>query len=140
MSNTLSADPITSKTLHKAVVKEVIRVTIILSVLTIIELILGFSLMDMPVGLLHYFIKGVIVILMLVKAFYIVAYFMHLKHEKDGLIFTIVVPLFIFIWFIFVFLYEGNSFQNLKSRYSANYQERATMMAPSAETQHVEKH
>ena len=27
------------------------------------------------------FIKGVILILMMVKAFYIVAYFMHLKHE-----------------------------------------------------------
>jgi len=82
--------------------KEIWKVTIILSVLTIIELVLGFLMIGIPLERegLRLLIKGVIVILMMAKAFYIVAYFMHLKHEIRNLIMTIVVPLALFIWFI----------------------------------------
>ena len=86
---------------------EVKKVTIILSVLTIIELILGFWMMDIQNAGMRLAIKGTIVILMMAKAFYIVAYFMHLKHELKNLIMTIVVPLGLFIWFIIAFLYDG---------------------------------
>ena len=54
---------------------------------------------------------------MMAKAFYIVAYFMHLKHELKNMIMTIVVPLLLFVWFITAFLYEGNSYRNLRNRY-----------------------
>lgn len=104
--------------------KEIWRVTIILSILTIVELALGFWMMGMPVGGLHYAIKGAIIILMLAKAFYIVGYFMHLKHEVRNLIMTIVVPLLLFVWFIIAFLYEGNSYHNLKNNYNSYYHER----------------
>ncbi len=103
-------------------VKEIWKVTLILSVLTIIELVLGFWMMGMPDGALRYSIKGSIVILMLAKAFYIVGYFMHLKHEVRNLM-TIVVPLLLFIWFIVAFLYEGNSYKNLKNTYNSYYKE-----------------
>ncbi len=70
--------------------KEIIRVTVILTVLTIVELGLGFAMMGMEDGsFMRNFIKGVILILMLAKAFYIVGYFMHLKHEIRNLIMTI---------------------------------------------------
>jgi cytochrome c oxidase subunit IV len=79
-------------------VKEIIKVTIILSVLTAIELALGFWMMGMPLESgLRLATKGTIVILMLAKAFYIVGYFMHLKHEIKNLIMTVVVPLALFI-------------------------------------------
>ena len=91
---------------------EVKKVTIILSVLTIVELILGFWMMKIDQPNLRLAIKGSIVILMLVKAFYIVGYFMHLKHEIKNLIMTIIVPLMLFVWFIAAFLYDGNSFKN----------------------------
>ena len=100
-----------------AAVKEIWKVTGILSVLTIIELILGFWMMGIESEGTRLAIKGTIVILMIAKAFYIVAYFMHLKHEVKNLIMTIVVPLALFIWFITAFLYEGNSYKNLKNRY-----------------------
>src|ERR1700712_2607829 len=84
--------------------KEIIRVTIILTVLTIVELALGFLMMGMPEdSTSRHFVKGIILILMLAKAFYIVGYFMHLKHEIRNLIMTIVVPLFLFVWFIIAF-------------------------------------
>jgi cytochrome c oxidase subunit IV len=103
--------------------KEIYRVTVILSVLTIIELALGYSLYYINNILTVHFIKGVIIILMLAKAFYIVAYFMHLKHELKNMIMTIVVPLLLFVWFIIAFIADGNSFNNLKNRYDGYYKE-----------------
>jgi cytochrome c oxidase subunit 4 len=113
--------------------KEIWKVTIILSVLTIVELALGFWMMGMPDGGLRYSIKGAIIILMLAKAFYIVGYFMHLKHEIKNLIMTIVVPLLLFVWFIVAFLYEGNSYNNLKNAYDPYYKEKGTMQMEKKE-------
>lgn len=112
-------------------VKEIVRVTIILSVLTVVELIIGFWMMDMPLDSgLRLAAKGTIVILMMVKAFYIVAYFMHLKHEIKNLIMTIVVPLALFVWFIIAFLYDGNSFRHLRNTYDPHFKEQSTIQAP----------
>ncbi|MEI2708833.1 MAG: cytochrome C oxidase subunit IV family protein [Chitinophagaceae bacterium] len=47
---------------------------------------------------------------MMAKAYYIVGYFMHLKHEVRNLIMTVIVPLTLFVWFIIAFLYDGNCF------------------------------
>jgi hypothetical protein len=40
---------------------------------------------------------------------------MHLGDEIRNLIMTIVVPLCLFIWFITAFLWDGNSWRNLKN-------------------------
>lgn len=121
--------------------KEIWRVTWILSILTLVELALGFWMTTMPFeGLERHIIKGVILILMLAKAFYIVAYFMHLKHEVRNLIMTIVVPLFLFVWFIIAFLTDGNSFKDNKNKWDRNHQERSKELAPVHEegTHHLE--
>ena len=110
--------------------KEIFRVTIILSVLTAVELALGYSMIGMPDGLLKHFIKGTIIILMLAKAFYIVGYFMHLRHEIRNLIMTVCVPLFLFGWFIIAFLTDGNSFKNLRNTLDRNHKERSEQKAP----------
>ena len=106
---------------------EVRNVTIILSVLTIVELILGYIMYKwvQEHGFLRSFIKGTIIILMLAKAFYIVSYFMHLGHELKNLIMTIVVPLLLFVWFIISFLYEGNSYKNSQQTYDRYKKERS---------------
>jgi len=108
-------------------IAEIKKVTIILSVLTIVELILGFWMIGMESKALVLGVKGTIVILMMAKAFYIVAYFMHLKHEVKNLIMTIVVPLTLFIWFIVAFLADGNSFRNLRNTYNPYYKEQSTI-------------
>ena len=117
---------------HGGGTKEVIKVTVILSVLTIIELALGFWMMGLDGGL-KLAIKGTIVILMLAKAFYIVGYFMHLKHEVKNLIMTIVVPLVLFVWFIIAFLSDGNSFKHLKNTYDPYKKELSTKKAEKKE-------
>jgi len=111
--------------------REIWRITIILSVLTIIELALGFIMMEMtPDTFGVHFIKGVIVILMLAKAFYIVGYFMHLRHELRNMIITIVVPLLLFVWFILAFLADGNSFKNYKNKWDADHKARSEEKMP----------
>lgn len=115
-------------------VKEIVRVTVILSVLTIVELILGFWMMGMPLESgSRLAVKGTIIILMMAKAFYIVAYFMHLKHEIKNMIMTIVVPLALFIWFIIAFLYDGNSFRHLRNTYDRHFKEQSTIKVEKKE-------
>lgn len=122
-------------------VKEIVKVTIILSVLTAVELALGFWMMGMPLESgLRLAVKGAIVILMMAKAFYIVAYFMHLKHEIKNLIMTIIFPLCLFIWFIVAFLYDGNSFRNLRNTYDPHFKEQSTIKVEKKEEgKHEEK-
>ncbi|MES2372145.1 MAG: cytochrome C oxidase subunit IV family protein [Bacteroidota bacterium] len=122
-------------------VKEIVRVTVILSVLTVVELALGFWMMGMPLGSgSRLAVKGAIIILMMAKAFYIVAYFMHLKHEIKNLIMTIVVPLALFVWFIIAFLYDGNSFRNLRNTYDPHFKEQSTIQAPKKAEHGEAKH
>ncbi len=125
---------------HGGGTKEVIKVTIILSVLTIVEVILGFWMIGMVEnGFGKHFIKGVIIILMLAKAFYIVGYFMHLKHELKNLIMTIIVPCLLFVWFITAFLFDGNSFRTLRNKYNPVYKQMTTEKAPATEEKKDEK-
>ena len=114
--------------------KEIWRVTIILSVLTLVELALGFwmTTMDFESVERHY-IKGVILILMLAKAFYIVGYFMHLRHEIRNLIMTVCVPMLLFVWFIIAFLTDGNSFKDNKNKWDRNHLERSKEQMPTQE-------
>jgi cytochrome c oxidase subunit IV len=112
---------------HHDAIAEIKKVTIILSVLTIVELILGFWMIGITSEGMRLAIKGVIVILMMAKAFYIVAYFMHLKHEIKNFIMTVIVPLALFIWFIIAFLSDGNSFRNLRNTYDPHFKEQSTI-------------
>lgn len=96
----------------------------VLSFITIIELVLGFGLAKHWYGdpetshTAILFVKGVICILSLAKAYYIVSVFMHLGDEIRNFIMTIVVPLCLFIWFIIAFLWDGDSWKNLRNRYN----------------------
>jgi cytochrome c oxidase subunit IV len=120
--------------------KEIYRVTIILSVLTLVELGLGFWMMSMPYeGLERHFVKGVILILMLAKAFYIVGYFMHLRHEIRNMIMTIVVPLFLFVWFIIAFLADGNSYRAYRNKLDRGHKERSEQQMPKKEESNTHK-
>ena len=98
--------------------KRIWRTTWILSGITIVELALGYLLYATEFGsTLTLFIKGFIIILSLAKAFYIVSIFMHLGDEIRNMIMTIVVPLALFIWFIIAFLWDGDSWKNLRNEY-----------------------
>lgn len=78
----------------------------VLFVITSIEFVIALAI---PETIMPQVFKNVVYIgLTLLKAFYIVAYFMHLKFEKMGLALCILVPLVFIIGFIVAMLYEGN--------------------------------
>jgi cytochrome c oxidase subunit 4 len=120
--------------------KKIWRVFWILSVITLIELTLGFGLAKRWYGdpELHVwgilFVKGAICILSLAKAFYIVSVFMHLGDEIRNFIMTVIVPLSLFIWFITAFLLDGNSWKNLRNRYQGG-KPKTEQVAPAAQEQ-----
>src|SRR5438067_2636925 len=99
--------------------------------LTLIELALGFSLyyfQGLP-GFIHILFKGIICILTLAKAFYIVSIFMHLGDEIRNMVMTVVVPLMLFVWFIGAFLWDGNSYRTNRNRYDI-YKREKTLERP----------
>ena len=104
----------------------------ILLIITVIELGLGLGMHLLDGSLpsfLVLFLKGVIVILSLAKAFYIVGVFMHLGDEIRNMIMTIVVPLMLFVWFIGAFLWDGNYYRTTRNRYDPSL-EHKTMQPP----------
>ncbi len=112
----------------KSVVRKIIRTTVLLSVITIIELALGYGIFFLHKDPNHstglvLAIKGVIVILSLAKAFYIVSIFMHLGDEIRNMIMTIVVPLLLFVWFIGAFMWDGNSYKDLRNEYDPHHKD-----------------
>lgn len=109
-------------------------ITAVLSIITVIELILGFGLAKHWYGSagMILFIKGVICILSLAKAYYIVSVFMHLGDELRNFIMTIVVPLLLFVWFIAAFLWDGNSWKNLRNTDGGSRKAPTEQVAPAA--------
>src|SRR6185295_13008508 len=107
-------------------VKRIWKTFWILLIITMIELGLGMLLyiLNLPDDLRRLLIKGVIIILSLAKAYYIVSIFMHLGGEIRNMIMTIVVPLMLFIWFILAFILDGNSYKNLRNKYDKHYKEK----------------
>jgi cytochrome c oxidase subunit 4 len=109
---------------HASDTKRIWRTFWLLSILTVIELIIGLSIYKIKIGneeampSLVLAFKGMVCILALAKAYYIVSIFMHLGDEVRNLIMTIVVPLCLFVWFITAFLVDGTSWKNLRNRYS----------------------
>jgi cytochrome c oxidase subunit IV len=125
--------------------KRVRKTTILLSVITIIELGIGLSIYtihkgDDPNHLLVMMFKGMVCILTLAKAYYIVSVFMHLGDEIRNMIMTVVVPLMLFIWFIAAFLWDGNSYKNLRNRYDTHFKERNVKEEAKKATLPIEKY
>lgn len=108
--------------------KRVRKTTILLSVITVIELGIGLFIYtlhksDVNRDFLILCFKGLVCILTLAKAYYIVSVFMHLGDEIRNMIMTIVVPLMLFIWFIIAFIADGNSYKNLRNNYDPHFKE-----------------
>ena len=126
MSTQSSSSEITFHPDHSGGTSRIWKIFWVLSVLTIIELGLGYFMYAQQ-GNLSYAVvlttKSVIGILTLMKAYYIVSVFMHLGDEIRNMIMTIVVPLLLFVWFIAAFLWDGNSWKILRNRYNQTPQQ-----------------
>lgn len=92
--------------------KKIYKVTVLLSLITAVEVTLGILIKQgtdlWPV------IKWSFIIMTLVKAFYIVAVFMHLGDERKSLRYVIIAPYALFIlYLLFIGITESNYLNNV---------------------------
>lgn len=97
---------------HESNTKRIWYVFVLLSVVTIVEVILGIikpESLYMTNFLRMNLLNWIFIILTLVKAYYIMWAFMHLEGEKASLRWSIVAPLgFLIAYLILIMLIEGN--------------------------------
>ncbi|GAB3306689.1 cytochrome C oxidase subunit IV family protein [Hymenobacter tenuis] len=74
----------------------------IISAITALEFVIAYV---MPASTMR---NSIFIILTIFKAFFIVAEFMHLKHETKGLIWTILIPMALLIWLLVALITEGS--------------------------------
>ena len=118
MSQHTISPEITHESHHSEGTGRIWKIFWVLSLLTVIELALGYFLYFKGDDMANFAILGtkiVIGALTLLKAYYIVSVFMHLGDEVRNMIMTICVPLVLFIWFIIAFLWDGNSWKNMRN-------------------------
>ncbi len=98
------------------IVKTLMRVFWILLVVTIVEISL--ALLHFEAGFLNRgVLNAIFILLTIVKAFYIVAEFMHLKHEVKTLVWIILIPLLFLIWGIGALLWEGGATKKMREEH-----------------------
>ncbi|MEP5611053.1 MAG: cytochrome C oxidase subunit IV family protein [Cyclobacteriaceae bacterium] len=93
---------------NKAKVKNFLKVMWYLAAITVFEFAIAFTV---P----HEFkwLRNVVfIVLTIVKAYYIVAEFMHLGHEKKSLKMSIVLPMLFVVFLIFILIFQGNAIYN----------------------------
>lgn len=91
----------------KEKIKKIWKVAGILGIVTAIEFVIAFTIGS---GAFKTFI---FLALTIVKAFYIVAEFMHLSHERKALIWSILLPMIFVVFLIFILMYQGASIFNV---------------------------
>ena len=92
----------------KAKVRHFIKVMLYLGAITVLEFAIAFTVPHEYKWLRI----AVFITLTIVKAYYIVAEFMHLGHEKKSLKMSIVLPMLLVVFLICVLIFQGNSIYN----------------------------
>lgn len=95
--------------LNRDKVKNFIKVMIYLAIITALEFLIAFTV---PHD--YKWLRIVIFVVMtIVKAYYIVAEFMHLGHEKKSLKMSIVLPMLFVVFLIFILIFQGSAIYNV---------------------------
>jgi len=94
--------------------KRIWRVFWILLAITCVEFFIALVLAPHLNAGLHKFVNPVYIVLTLFKAYFIVAFFMHLKFEKIGLALAIIVPILFIIGLILVLTNESHYWIDLR--------------------------
>lgn len=97
--------------------KEVLKTIIILSVVTIAEvgIAIAYDLFVGDGGSTKWLINLIMAVASVVKVYFIMGTFMHLKHEKKGFILSVLLPFLFLVWAIIAFVVEGGSWQAMRN-------------------------
>ena len=125
---------------HTFDTKAIWRTFWILLIITCIELVIGMFVAPHFPHTTKIWFNILYIIFTAAKAFYIIAEFIHLGHEIKNMIMTIAVPALLFIWFIGAFLWDGNSYKNLRHTLDPHKRETPKMVAPAQHHEGGEEH
>ncbi len=93
----------------KAKVRKIWITALYLALITALEFLIAFTVpLEMATTRVAVFVAMTIV-----KAFYIVAEFMHLKYEVKVLIWSILIPMIFVVWMLIAFIYEGMAINDI---------------------------
>lgn len=103
---------------YEASKKKALQIIGILAVITITEVLFALAgkgyivkSWEFPVALM-----GVVMISMsLLKAYLIIYEFMHMKYEVPGLVKSVLLPMFLLVWGVIAFLYEGSDWNHRRT-------------------------
>lgn len=112
----------------------------ILLVITCVELTVGMFVAPLFPHHTKIWFNIFYIILTAAKAFYIIAEFMHLRHEWKSLIMTIALPALLFIWLISALLWDGDAFKRARNDMDPHYKESSHMVAPTPAHHGGEEH
>ncbi len=95
--------------LNRDKVRNFIKVMIYLAIITALEFLIAFTV---PHD--YKWLRIVVFVVMtIVKAYYIVAEFMHLGHEKKSLKMSIVLPMLFVVFLVFILIFQGSAIYNV---------------------------
>ncbi|MEM9859137.1 MAG: cytochrome C oxidase subunit IV family protein [Bacteroidota bacterium] len=94
----------------KAKIRKIWMTAGYMALITALEFLVAFTLpLEMATTRIAIFI-----LMTIVKAFYIVAEFMHLKYEVKVLVWSILIPTVFIIWMLIAFIYEGAAIYEIR--------------------------
>lgn len=97
---------------YKEGVSAVWKVTGILAVVTIVEVV---GALLYPATMPRIVLNLFFIIMSVAKAYYIIAVFMHMGHERRALQLTVLLPMLFLVWAIIAFLWEGSAWLSMRS-------------------------
>lgn len=141
MSEHTSSNEITYAPEHASGTKQIWRVFWILLIITVVEVSLGLTmyLNDFSAGMML-FMKGVIILLGLSKAFYIIAYFMHLADEIKNFIMMLVLPILFLVWGIIALMIEGETALDNKTKFDPYYKQNLELLEKQPDVRKLSPH
>ena len=96
--------------------KEVLKTILILSFVTVGEVGIAVAYDHFMAGSFSkLWINLIMAIASVIKVYYIMGTFMHLKHEKKWFIITVFSPFLFLVWAIIAFSVEGASWENMRT-------------------------
>lgn len=109
---------------YKRQVSAVWQATIWLTAITIVEVVAALAWLYMvEPGTSKYLLNGFFIAASLLKAFFIVGEFMHVRYEFRALTLTILTPTIFLIWFIIAFLWEGGAWKENRERWDVQIEQ-----------------
>ena len=99
----------------KKIANKTIGILAIITISEVLFALIGKGYIIDGVHFPHVLIAGVMILMSIVKAYLIVYEFMHMKYEVTGLVRSVLLPLFLLVWAIIAFLYEGKYWETSRA-------------------------